>query len=58
MTSDTTDAMKQQREERIRNYMRDIRRAAEKAPYGAKCKIINKLQKISIELKRDRDVPV
>ena len=46
--------MQPNREHRIRGYMNDIRRIIKDLPEGTQIKIGNKLDRISLELKKDR----
>lgn len=46
--------MKASREKKIRGYMTAIRKYTENLPDGLRNRISNKLDKISVELKKDR----
>lgn len=46
--------MNDKREKKIRGYMASIRKYTDTLPTGLKLKISNKLDRISLELKKDR----
>lgn len=46
--------MKVAREKKIRGYMDSIRKAIASLPSGQRLRVENKLDKISVELKKDR----
>lgn len=46
--------MKANKEKKVRGYMADIRNLSKQLPPGIALRIQNKLDKISVELKKDR----